>query len=141
VLPTVERGSIKLDLHRRDFSINTLAINLTPGRWGELLDFYGGERDLQEGLIRVLHTHSFVDDPTRILRAVRFEQRFGFHIEQRTAELINDAVDLLDRVTPARVRHELELIFAEGRPEQALRRLQELGVLATSTLTCMWTTG
>ena len=128
-LPTVERGSIKLDLHRRDFSINTLAINLTPGRWGELLDFYGGERDLQEGLIRVLHTHSFVDDPTRILRAARFEQRFGFRIEQRTAELIGDAVDLLDRVTPARVRHELELIFGEARPEQALRRLEELGVL------------
>jgi tRNA nucleotidyltransferase (CCA-adding enzyme) len=129
-LPTVERGSIKLDLHRRDFSINTLAINLTPGRWGELLDFYGGERDLQDGLIRVLHTHSFVDDPTRILRAARFEQRFGFRIEQRTAELIGDAVDLLDRVTSARVRHELELIFAEARPEQALRRLEELGVLA-----------
>jgi tRNA nucleotidyltransferase (CCA-adding enzyme) len=129
VLPTVERGSIKLDLHRRDFSINTLAINLTPGRWGELLDFYGGERDLQEGLIRVLHTHSFVDDPTRILRAARFEQRFGFRVEQRTAELISDAVDLLDRVTPARVRHELELIFAESRPEQALRRLEEMGVL------------
>mgnify|MGYP001212118660 CR=1 FL=1 len=128
-LPTVERGSIKLDLHRRDFTINTLAINITPSRWGELLDFYGGERDLQERLIRVLHTHSFVDDPTRILRAVRFEQRFDFLIEQRTAELIGDAVDLLDRVTPARVRHELELIFAESRPEQALRRLGELGVL------------
>ncbi len=130
VLPTVERGSIKLDLHRRDFTINTLAINLTPGRWGELLDFYGGERDLQEGLVRVLHTHSFVDDPTRILRVARFEQRFGFRIEQRTAELISDAVDLLDRVTPARVRHELELIFGESQPEQALRRLEELGVLA-----------
>ena len=128
-LPTVERGSIKLDLHRRDFTINTLAIALTPGRWGELLDFYGGERDLQQGLIRVLHTHSFVDDPTRILRAARFEQRFGFQIEQRTAELISDAVALLDRVTPARVRHEIELIFAEERPEQALRRLGELGVL------------
>ncbi len=130
VLPTVERGSIKLDLHRRDFTINTLAINLTPGRWGQLLDFYGGERDLQDGLIRVLHTHSFVDDPTRILRAARFEQRFAFRIEQRTAELISDAVDLLDRVTPARVRHELELIFAESQPEQALSRLEDLGVLA-----------
>jgi len=77
----------------------------------------------------VLHTHSFVDDPTRILRAARFEQRFGFRIEQRTAELISNAVDLLDRVTPARVRHELELIFGESQPEQALRRLEELGVL------------
>lgn len=129
-LPTVEHGSIKLDLHRRDFTINTLAICLNPQRWGQLLDFYGGERDLQEGLIRVLHTHSFVDDPTRILRAVRFEQRFGFRIEQRTAELIADSIDLLSRISPARVRHELELILAEDRPEQALRRLDELGVTA-----------
>ncbi|MCB0201456.1 MAG: CCA tRNA nucleotidyltransferase, partial [Anaerolineae bacterium] len=108
---------------------NTLAICLTPGRWGELLDFYGGVRDLEEGLIRVLHTHSFVDDPTRILRAVRFEQRFGFVIEQRTQELIGNAVALLDRITPARIRHELELIFAEARPEQALLRLQQFGVV------------
>ena len=129
-LPTVERSSIKLDLHRRDFTINTLAICLTPDRWGELLDFYGGERDLQEGLIRVLHTHSFVDDPTRILRAVRFEQRFSFQIEARTVELIADSVDLLERITPARVRHELELIFAEVRPEDALRRLDQFGVTA-----------
>ena len=129
-LPTVERSSIKLDLHRRDFTINTLAICLTPDRWGELMDFYGGERDLQEGLIRVLHTHSFVDDPTRILRAVRFEQRFGFQIEARTVELIANSVDLLERITPARVRHELELIFAEVRPEDALRRLDQFGVTA-----------
>ncbi|MEZ4767779.1 MAG: CBS domain-containing protein [Caldilineales bacterium] len=129
VLPTVEHSSIKLDLHRRDFTINTLAICLNPGRWGELLDFYGGARDLEDGLIRVLHTHSFVDDPTRILRAVRFEQRFGFVIEQRTQELIGDAVALLERITPARIRHELELIFAEARPEQALRRLEQFGVV------------
>ena len=130
-LPTVERSSIKLDLHRRDFTINTLAIALNQGRWGEMLDFYGGVRDLQQGLIRVLHTHSFVDDPTRILRAARFEQRFGFRIEQRTAELIANSVDLLERVTPARIRHELELIFGEQQPERALHRLQTLGVLAT----------
>jgi tRNA nucleotidyltransferase (CCA-adding enzyme) len=78
----------------------------------------------------VLHTHSFVDDPTRILRAVRFEQRFSFQIEARTVELIADSVDLLERITPARVRHELELIFAEVRPEDALRRLDQFGVTA-----------
>jgi tRNA nucleotidyltransferase (CCA-adding enzyme) len=128
-LPTVEHSSIKQDLHRRDFTINTLAICLNPDRWGELLDFYGGERDLHDGLIRVLHTHSFVDDPTRILRAARFEQRFGFVIERRTQELIDDAVPLLERITPARIRHELELIFAEARPEQALQRLEEFAVL------------
>ncbi len=129
VLPTVEQGSIKLDLHRRDFTINTLAIALTPDRWGELLDFYGGLADLRAGVIRVLHSLSFVEDPTRILRAVRYEQRFGFQIEERTLELLQDAVDLLRRVTPARVRHELERILQEEEPERALQRLDELGVL------------
>ncbi|MCI0579553.1 MAG: CBS domain-containing protein, partial [Chloroflexi bacterium] len=76
-LPEVERGSIKLDLHRRDFTINTLAIRLDGAHLGELLDFYGGRRDLEQGLIRVLHSLSFIDDPTRILRAVRLEQRLG----------------------------------------------------------------
>ena len=129
VLPTVEQGSIKLDLHRRDFTINTLAIALTPERWGDLLDFYGGLADLQAGLVRVLHSLSFVDDPTRILRAVRYEQRFNFQIEARTEEHLLDAVPLLGRVTAARIRHELERIFQEARPEDAIMRLQELGVL------------
>jgi tRNA nucleotidyltransferase (CCA-adding enzyme) len=128
-LPTVEDSSIKLDLHRRDFTINTLALCLNPDRWGELLDFYGGLNDLHQGIIRVLHSLSFVDDPTRILRAVRYEQRFRFVIEPRTLELLLDAVELLDRVTPARVRHELERILQEERPEEALARLSDLGVL------------
>jgi tRNA nucleotidyltransferase (CCA-adding enzyme) len=128
-LPRVERSGIKQDLHRRDFTINTLAVRLTPSRWGELLDFYGGRKDLDDGIIRVLHSLSFVEDPTRILRAARFEQRFGFHIEPRTEELIGDALDLLDRVSAERVRHELELIMAEEAPERALRRLAELKVL------------
>ena len=128
-LPTVESGSIKLDLLRRDFTINTLAVRLDPKRWGELLDFYGGMRDLEQGIIRVLHSLSFIDDPTRILRAVRFEQRFGFRIEKRTEELIGNALDLLNRVSGARLRNELELILREHEPEKAIRRLHELGVL------------
>jgi tRNA nucleotidyltransferase (CCA-adding enzyme) len=130
VLPTVEDSSIKLDLHRRDFTINTLALCLNPDRWGELLDFYGGVNDLNQGLIRILHSLSFVDDPTRILRAVRYEQRFNFQIEPRTLELLLDAVELLDRVTSARIRHELERILEEERPEKVMARLQELGILA-----------
>jgi tRNA nucleotidyltransferase (CCA-adding enzyme) len=130
VLPTVAQGSIKLDLHRRDFTLNTLAIVLTPDRWGELLDFYGGLSDLRQGLIRVLHSLSFVDDPTRILRAVRYEQRFDFMIEPRTLELLYDATELIDRITPARIRHELERILEEDHPEKVLQRLDELGVLA-----------
>ena len=129
-LPTVERSSIKQDLHRRDFTINTLAVRLTPDHWGELLDFYGGRKDLADGVIRVLHSLSFVEDPTRILRAARFEQRFAFHIEPRTEELITGALDLLDRVSAERVRHELELILAEAEPERALCRLDEMLVLA-----------
>ena len=128
-LPTVERSSIKQDLHRRDFTINTLAIRLDGDHWGELLDFYGGLEDLQRGIIRVLHSLSFVEDPTRILRAVRFEQRFGFRIEPRTEELIADARDLLARVSGPRIAHELFLIFQEAEPEKALRRLHDLGVL------------
>ncbi len=129
-LPVVERSSIKLDLHRRDFTINTLAIRLDGSHWGKLLDFYGGQRDLEAGIIRVLHSLSFIEDPTRILRAVRFEQRFQFQIEARTAELIHGAVDLLPRVSGARIRHELNLILLERKPEDALRRLQELDVLS-----------
>lgn len=129
-LPTVERGSIKLDLHRRDFTINTLALCLNPDRWGELLDFYGGVNDLKEGVVRVLHSLSFVDDPTRILRAVRYEQRFDFTIAPRTLELLRDAVELLDRVTAARIRHELDRILQETLPEKSLQRLYDLGVLS-----------
>ncbi|HID33910.1 MAG TPA: CBS domain-containing protein [Anaerolineae bacterium] len=128
-LPIVERSSIKLDLHRRDFTINTLAIRLDGAHWGELLDFYGGQRDLEQGVIRVLHSLSFIEDPTRILRAVRFEQRFGFTIDPRTAELMIEAVDLLRRVSGPRIRHEIELILQEREPEKAIRRLEEIGVL------------
>ncbi len=128
-LPQVERSSIKQDLHRRDFTINTLAICLDPDRWGELLDFYGGEADLQEGIIRVLHSLSFVDDPTRMLRAARLESRLGFHLDARSEELIDDALPMLKRVSGDRIRHELEQIFREAAPERALCRLDELNVL------------
>jgi tRNA nucleotidyltransferase (CCA-adding enzyme) len=128
-LPEVERSSIKQDLHRRDFTINTLAIRLDPDHFGKLLDFYGGAADLRQGVIRVLHSLSFIEDPTRILRAARLEARLGFHIEPRTEQLIADALPLLDRVSGDRIRHELVLIFHEAEPERALCRLQELGVL------------
>jgi tRNA nucleotidyltransferase (CCA-adding enzyme) len=129
-LPQVERSSIKQDLYRRDFTINTMAISLDRARYGELLDYYGGERDLHEGLIRVLHSLSFVEDPTRMLRAVRFEQRLGFEIEERTEDLLRSALDLLDRVSGDRLRNELLLILREPEPERAWARLHELGILS-----------
>ncbi|MCA9961295.1 MAG: CCA tRNA nucleotidyltransferase, partial [Anaerolineales bacterium] len=97
---------------------------------GELLDFYGGMRDLTQGIIRVLHSISFVDDPTRMLRAVRLEQRLGFTIESRTAELLLDALPMLDRVTGDRIRHEIELALREPDPARILARLHDLQILA-----------
>lgn len=128
-LPSVERGSIKSDLRRRDFTINTLAINLSPDHYGQLLDFFGGEADLRAGIIRVLHNLSFVEDPTRILRAARLAERLQFEIESRTRELIDDAVDLLDRVSGDRIRHELFAMFEEQQPARILGRLDEMGAL------------
>ena len=129
VLPQVERSSIKQDLYRRDFTINTMAVCLDRDRYGELLDFYGGERDIGEGCLRVLHNLSFIEDPTRILRAVRFEQRLGFTIEERTARLIGDALELLDDVSGDRLRNEIYLILEESTPERTLERLERLGAL------------
>jgi tRNA nucleotidyltransferase (CCA-adding enzyme) len=128
-LPSVERGSIKLDLHRRDFTINTLALRLDQPFRGQLLDYWGGGRDLQEKKLRVLHSLSFVDDPTRILRAIRLEQRLGFTIEERTNELLQEALALLDRVSGERIRSELDLIFSEQNYARAMQRLDDLGLL------------
>jgi tRNA nucleotidyltransferase (CCA-adding enzyme) len=128
-LPMVSRSSIKQDLHRRDFTINTLAIRLDPQRWGEMLDFYGGRSDLKDGVIRVLHSLSLIDDPTRILRAARFEARLGFRIHERSEALIAEAIPLLDRVTGERIRHEFDLIFLEATPPAVLDRLQMMGAL------------
>lgn len=128
-LPTVERGSIKLDLHRRDFTINTLALRLDGRHYGELLDYWGGLADLQAGLVRVLHSLSFVDDPTRMLRAVRFEQRFGFRIETRTLQLMDEARSLLEKLSSERVGHEIDLILDEPAAAAMLARLDELGLL------------
>jgi tRNA nucleotidyltransferase (CCA-adding enzyme) len=129
-LPTVERGSIKLDLHRRDFTINTLALRLDGHHYGELHDYWGGLNDLRTGQIRVLHSLSFVDDPTRMLRAVRFEQRFGFRIEERTLELINEAKELLGKVSGDRIRHELDHILEESFSTSMINRLHTLALLS-----------
>lgn len=129
-LPEVEQSSVRQDLHRRDFTINTLALRLTPEHFGELLDFYGGQTDLEAGLIRVLHSLSFVEDPTRMLRATRLLARLDFDLETRTAELLTNALDLLEQVSGERVMHELALIFQEEEPAKALQQADQLGILA-----------
>ncbi len=129
VLPTVESGSIKLDLHRRDFTINTLALRLDGVHYGDLQDYWGGLADLKVEKVRALHSLSFVDDPTRILRAVRFEQRFDFKIGKRTLELIKRALPLLDKLSGDRLRHELSIILEEDNRGKMISRLDQLGVL------------
>jgi tRNA nucleotidyltransferase (CCA-adding enzyme) len=128
-LPTVKQGSIKLDLQRRDFTINTMAIRLDGNYYGELYDFWGGSKDLNQGFIRVLHSLSFVDDPTRILRAVRFEQRLNFKIEARTMQLLRNSRPLLKQISGDRIRHELDLILSGKHSFDIFHRLQELGLL------------
>jgi tRNA nucleotidyltransferase (CCA-adding enzyme) len=118
-----------MDLHRRDFTINTLALRLDGEHFGKIHDYWGGLADLRKGHIRVLHALSFVDDATRLLRAVRFEQRFGFQIEPRTLALMEESLPLLNRLTGARIRHEIILILAEPKAPEMLARLWELGVL------------
>jgi tRNA nucleotidyltransferase (CCA-adding enzyme) len=134
-LPTVEVSSIRQDLYRRDFTINAMAIALSGEHFGELLDFFGGLRDLERRHVRILHNLSFVEDPTRIFRAVRFEQRFGFELESQTEMLASRAVEMeiVGKLTNARVRDELIDIFSEPcpLPFKALERLQDLGALQT----------
>ncbi len=130
-LPTVERSSLKMDLYRRDFTINTLAIQLNSPEFGNLIDYYGGQKDLQERMIRVLHNLSFVEDPTRVFRAIRFEQRLGFQIAKHTENLIKNAVrmEFLDKLGGKRLLAELVHILRERDPSRAVERMNELGLL------------
>ncbi len=125
-LPEVEFSSIKHDLYRRDFTINALAICLNPAHFGELIDFFGGQRDLKDGVVRVLHSLSFVEDPTRILRAIRFEKRFSFKIGKNTKSLISNALKLklLEKIPKPRIFADLELILKE---ENVVEILEEMG--------------
>ncbi|TET73774.1 MAG: CCA tRNA nucleotidyltransferase [Dehalococcoidia bacterium] len=128
-LPAVKPGTIQDDLLRRDFTINAMAAHLDPARFGELVDPYGGKGDLDRGLVRVLHQGSFKDDPTRIWRAIRYEQRLGFRLEPDTETLLRRDVVMMDRVSGDRLRHELEHILQEDHPEKAIYRAEELGTL------------
>jgi tRNA nucleotidyltransferase (CCA-adding enzyme) len=130
-LPTVERSSLKMDLYRRDFTINTLAIQLNSLEFGHLIDYYGGQKDLQERSIRVLHNLSFVEDPTRVFRAIRFEQRLDFHIAKHTENLIKNVVkmDFLDKLGGKRLLTELVHILREKDSLRAVERMNELGLL------------
>ncbi|MFZ0242269.1 MAG: CBS domain-containing protein [Desulfobacterales bacterium] len=130
-LPIVETSSIKLDLFRRDFTVNTLCIQLNAAKFGILIDFFAAQKDIKEKSIRVLHNLSFVEDPTRVFRAIRFEQRFGFTIGKLTSGLIANAVkmDFFRRLSGKRVFAELRQLLEEENPTPAIVRLHEYGLL------------
>ena len=132
-LPRVEPASLREDVSRRDFTVNTMAIDLNLANFGNLIDFFGGQADIKEKKVRVLHNQSFIEDPTRIFRAIRFEQRYGFTMEDKTQKLIEEALKnhLLQRLSGQRIREELIQILEEDKPGKAIQRMQELGVLKT----------
>ena len=131
VLPTVQPASIEEDLSRRDFTINAIAVQLNPGQFGRLLDAYEGQRDLRAHTIRVLHAGSFQDDPTRIFRAIRFEQRFGFRLARTSVRLLAQAAstNLIQQLSGPRLQNEILLLFAEHDPVRAIARLEQLQLL------------
>ncbi len=128
-LPKVRYGTIADDLARRDFTVNAMAIELNPRRFGELIDPHNGQGDLEKCFIRVMHDNSFTDDATRIWRALRYETRLDFRIEPSTLKLLKRDTAMLATVSGDRIRHELELILKEELPEKALQRADELRVL------------
>jgi len=129
--PKVELSSIKKDLYRRDFTINAMAIQLNRKYFGKLIDFFGGQKDLRIGIIRVLYNLSFVEDPARIIRAIRFEQRYNFKMNKTTEDFLKKAIGdkLLSRLRKKRITEELILILKEENPLKSLKRMEELGAL------------
>ena len=130
-LPVVKLTSLKRDLFRRDFTINTLAVHLNKGHYGTLIDHFGAMRDIKERVLRVLHNLSFIEDPTRIFRAIRFEQRFGFKIGKLTESLIQNAVNIncLENLSKQRLFIEVKLILKEEDPIGAIEKMDGYDLL------------
>jgi len=128
--PRVSSDSLKHDLYRRDYAVNAMAVSINEDDWGTLLDYFGGRRDLQRKVLRVLHNLSFVEDPTRVFRGIRLEQRLRFRLEENSLRLLQNCVKggLITLLSGVRLRTELEEIFREEYPYPAARRLGELGV-------------
>ena len=132
-LPDVIPSSIDKDLNRRDFTVNAMAISLTDQHWGDLIDPSNGFGDIMRKRIRVLHDASFIDDPTRVFRAVRYATRLGFNIDTHTTELITNAIGNVDLLSGTRVRHEFEHILKEPKVCEMLRKAEDLGLLGAIT--------
>ena len=131
-LPRVEHASIREDLFRRDFTLNAMAASLKGDDFGRLVDPFGGRRDLEARTLRVLHNLSFIDDPTRIFRAIRYENRYGFRMDEHTKRLARGCIEmgLVGDLSSARLRDELLALLEEGELDHSILRLRELGVEA-----------
>lgn len=130
-LPSVKRSGIDDDIRRRDFTINGMALRLDRNHFGELTDPLNGQADIERGWIRVLHPRSFVDDPTRMFRAVRYAGRYGFEIEAETLQLFNgESRKILSQLSGERLRHEFDLIFDEAKPDEMMKQLKDLNLLS-----------
>jgi tRNA nucleotidyltransferase (CCA-adding enzyme) len=129
-LPRVEQATLRQDLFRRDFTVNAMAVSLKGEDFGRLIDYFGGLRDLEGEVVRVLHNLSFIDDPTRIFRAIRYESRYGFRMEAHTLGLARACVEmnLVGELSSSRLRDELQALLAEGRIDDAIARLDEIGL-------------
>ena len=129
-LPRVEQALLRQDLFRRDFTINAMAVSLKGEDFGRLIDYFGGLRDLEEGVVRVLHNLSFIDDPTRIFRAIRYENRYGFRMDGHTLALARACVEmnLVGELSSARLRDELQALLGEERVGDSVLRMGELGI-------------
>lgn len=130
-LPEVMLAPLEEDLYRRDFTVNAMALDLSKAHFGDLIDPLNGQTDLEKGIIRVIHDKSFTDDPTRIFRALRYEQRLGFKMAEQTLKLALRDKSFINVLSGERIRNEIELIFREERPENSLCRGEELGVWKT----------
>lgn len=130
-LPTVSASTLRKDLFRRDFTINTIALNLSENNFGKVVDFFGGQNDMKRGLVRVLHNLSFIDDPTRIFRGIRFSGRLNFRIEEHTEHLLKNAIKshYIKNISGKRIFEELKYIFDERNPVPMIKKLAEYKAL------------
>lgn len=142
-LPDVETSTLEEDLHRRDFTINAMAIRLNEETFGELIDPFGGQEDLRKKTIKTLHNISFIEDPTRIFRAIRFELRFQFLMDEQTEKLALNSIDKVKNLTPNRIIEEMKQLFKEGDSSKVIHRLftlnfwQQFGIETNSqALSC-----
>ncbi|SFP79328.1 CBS domain-containing protein [Salibacterium halotolerans] len=138
-LPTVSRSNIKEDLYRRDFTMNAMAASLHPSDFGDLIDYFHGRDDINKKTLRVLHNLSFVEDPTRILRGIRFEQRFQFRMSKETTAFIHYSVSAVSSLSRSRITSEFQTLFKEADPVRSLERLDELGILPIFFPGAVWT--